>query len=110
MVHTAFRFLHKALARRQDFMQKRRRLQMKHNKETTPSTEKEREDFWLEIGPASAYYGTDSYETARENGDASPDGKRLGFDGAEPGTGPRGAAPDSPALEPWDDLPPIDRP
>ena len=61
---------------------------MKHNKETTPSTEKEREDFWLEIGPASAYYGTDSYETARENGDASPDGKRLGFDGAEPGTGP----------------------
>ncbi len=60
--------------------------------------------------PASAYYGTDSYETARENGDASPDGKRLGFDGAEPGTGPRGTAPDSPALEPWDDLPPIDRP
>ena len=74
---------------------------MKHNKETTPITEKEREDFWLEIGPASAYYGTDSYETARENGDASPDGKRLGFDGAEPSTGPRGAAPDSPALEPW---------
>ena len=30
-------------------MQKRRRLQMKNNKETTPSTEKEREDFWLEI-------------------------------------------------------------
>ena len=30
---------------------------MKHNKETAPSTEKEREDFWLEIGPASAYYG-----------------------------------------------------
>ena len=74
---------------------------MKNNKETAPITEKEREDFWLEIGPASAYYGTDSYETARENGDASPDGKRLGFDGAEP---------DSPALEPWDDLPPIDRP
>ena len=66
---------------------------MKHNKETTPITEKEREDFWLEIGPASAYYG-----------------KRLGFDGAEPGTNPRGTAPDSPVLEPWDDLPPIDRP
>ena len=61
---------------------------MKHNKETTPSTEKEREDFWLEIGPASAYYGTDSYETARENGDASPDGKRLGF-GPTPADGPR---------------------
>ena len=49
----------------------------------TPSRE-EREDFWLEIGPASAYYGTDSYETARENGDASPDGKARGFEGAEP--------------------------
>ncbi len=48
---------------------------MKHSKETAPITEKEREDFWLEIGPASAYYGTDSYETAKENGDASPDGK-----------------------------------
>ena len=83
---------------------------MKNKKETAPSTEKEREDFWLEIGPASAYYGTDSYETAKENGDASPDGKRLGFDGAEPGTGSRGTAPESPALEPWDDLPPIDRP
>ena len=31
---------------------------MKNNKETAPITEKEREDFWLEIGPASAYYGT----------------------------------------------------
>ena len=49
----------------------------------TPSRE-EREDFWLEIGPASAYYGTDSYETAKENGDASPDGKARGFEGAEP--------------------------
>ena len=77
---------------------------MKNSKETAPITEKEREDFWLEIGPASAYYGTDSYETARENGDASPDGKRLGF------AGPREGAPDSPVLEPWDDLPPIDRP
>ena len=46
---------------------------MKNKKETAPTTEKERENFWLEIGPASAYYGTDSYETAKENGDASPD-------------------------------------
>ena len=60
-------------------MQKRRRLQMKNKKETEPTTEKEREDFWLEIGPASAYYGTDSYETAKENGDASPDGKAGGL-------------------------------
>ena len=30
---------------------------MKNKKETAPTTEKEREDFWLEIGPASAYYG-----------------------------------------------------
>ena len=57
---------------------------MKHKKETAPTTEKERENFWLEIGPASAYYGTDSYETAKENGDASPDGKARGFEGAEP--------------------------
>ena len=53
---------------------------MKNKKETEPTTEKEREDFWLEIGPASAYYGTDSYETAKENGDASPDGKARGFE------------------------------
>ena len=38
---------------------------MKNKKETAPTTEKERENFWLEIGPASAYYGTDSYETAK---------------------------------------------
>ena len=50
---------------------------MKNKKETAPTTEKERENFWLEIGPASAYYGT-------ENGDASPDGKARGFEGAEP--------------------------
>ena len=56
---------------------------MKNKKETAPTTEKERENFWLEIGPASAYYGTDSYETAKENGDASPDGKARGFEGAE---------------------------
>ena len=29
---------------------------MKNKKETSPTTEKERENFWLEIGPASAYY------------------------------------------------------
>ena len=38
---------------------------MKNKKETAPTTEKERENFWLEIGPASAYYGTDSYERKR---------------------------------------------
>ena len=38
---------------------------MKNKKETAPTTEKERENFWLEIGPASAYYGTDSYETEK---------------------------------------------
>lgn len=58
---------------------------MKNEKDAAPVTEEEREDFWLEIGPAGAYYGTDSYETAKENGDASPDGKTLGFEGAEPG-------------------------
>ena len=45
----------------------------------------EPEDFWLELGPPSAYYGTDAYDTARREGDASPDAKRLGWTGAEPG-------------------------
>lgn len=52
---------------------------MKNKKETAPTTEKERENFWLEIGPASAYYGTDSYETAKENGDASRMAKPEGL-------------------------------
>ena len=77
-------------------------------KDEFPVTPEEREDFWLEIGPASAYYGIDSYFTARENGDASQDGKRLGFSGAEPGAVPSPPAEDL-ALEPWDDVPPIDR-
>lgn len=47
----------------------------------------EPEDFWLELGPPSAYYGTEAYDTARQNGDASPDAKRLGWTGAEPGEG-----------------------
>ena len=37
----------------------------------TPSRE-EREDFWLDLGPASAYEGLDCCETARRDGDASP--------------------------------------
>ena len=57
---------------------------MKNKKETAPTTEKERENFWLENGPASAKSGTDSYEPAKENGDARPDGNARGFDGAEP--------------------------
>ena len=40
----------------------------------TPSRE-EREDFWLDLGPASAYEGLDCCETARRDGDASPDGR-----------------------------------
>ena len=51
----------------------------------------EPEDFWLELGPPSAYYGTDAYDTARREGDASPDAKRLGWTGAEPGRGDREA-------------------
>lgn len=57
----------------------------------------EPEDFWLELGPASAYYGTDAYDTALQEGDASPDAKRLGWTGAEPGKGS------------LDDVPPEDR-
>ena len=41
-------------------MQKRRRLQMKNKKETAPTTEKERENFWLEKGTARGYYATES--------------------------------------------------
>ena len=48
----------------------------------TPSRE-EREDFWLDLGPASAYEGLDCCETARRDGDASPDGLAHGFKGAE---------------------------
>ncbi|HJB59202.1 MAG TPA: hypothetical protein H9771_06055 [Candidatus Faecalibacterium faecipullorum] len=43
------------------------------------------EDFWLELGPPAAYYGTDAYQRAKREGDASPDGERLGYTGAEPG-------------------------
>ena len=48
-------------------------------------------------GPASAYYGMDAYDTALREGDASPDAKRLGWTGAEPGKGS------------LDDVPPQDR-
>ena len=51
----------------------------------------EPEDFWLELGPPSAYYGTVAYDTARREGDASPDAKRLGWTGAEPGRDDREA-------------------
>ena len=50
----------------------------------------EPEDFWLELGPPSAYYGTDAYDAARQNGDASPDAERLGWTGAEPVAGGQG--------------------
>lgn len=60
-------------------------------------TQEELEDFWLEIGPASAYTGLPSYGTALENGDASPDAELLGWSGAEDG------------LEELDDVPPEDR-
>ena len=66
-------------------MQKRRRFADEKQKETAPTTEKERENFWLEIGPASAYYGTDSYETAkRKTAMPARMAKPGGFEGAEP--------------------------
>ena len=43
----------------------------------TPSKE-EREDFWLDLGPASAYEGLDCCETARRDGEASPAGLHNG--------------------------------
>ena len=53
----------------------------------TPSRE-EREDFWLDLGPASAYEGLDCCETARRDGDASPDGLAHGFEEPERPRGP----------------------
>lgn len=67
-------------------------------------TQQQKEDFWLELGPAGAYYGIDSYDTALKNGDASPDADRLGWPGAEPG---RDALDEED--EALDDVPPIDR-
>lgn len=66
-------------------------------------TEQEKEDFWLEIGPASAYYGMDCQFAALRNGDASPDAQRLGWTGAEPGLT------EEEAEEALDDVPPEDR-
>lgn len=95
-------------------------MQEKMN-ENGPS-QQEKEDFWLELGPSSAYYGLDSYDTAVENGDASPDGKLLDWEGAEPGMGAQSFAappdeaepvvmenPELHALEWLDDVPPEDR-
>lgn len=87
----------------------------------TNLTPEEREDFWLEVGPRSAYTGLDAYETATKNGDVSPDGALLGWPGAEPGQDPAEnmAPPDDlpedlteeelAALDSLDDVPPIDR-
>ena len=93
----------------------------------TPSRE-EREDFWLDLGPVSAYEGLDCCETARRDGDASPDGLAHGFEGAEgpedlvapPDDDPDGEPvphlPPQLKAEEWldvmgspDDVPPIDR-
>ena len=59
------------------------------------------EDFWLELGPGSAFEGMECQNAALENGDVSPDGQLLGWQGAE-------KAPHKP-MEEWDDVPPIDR-
>ena len=80
-----------------DCMQQRRLLLMTDRTEKDTARLPQPEDFWLELGPPSAYYGTDAYETALREGDASPDAKRLGWTGAEPGRGSQ------------DDTPPADR-
>ena len=40
----------------------------------------EPEDFWLELGPPSAYYGTDAYDTARRGRGRIPRRKAPGLD------------------------------
>ncbi|MBQ7859250.1 MAG: hypothetical protein IJ347_03830 [Faecalibacterium sp.] len=47
-------------------------------------TKNERDDFWLSLGPAAEYYGMPCEDTAAQNGDASPDGRLHGYNGAEP--------------------------
>ncbi|MFQ9188349.1 MAG: hypothetical protein ACLR3V_02935 [Faecalibacterium prausnitzii] len=71
----------------------------------TPSRE-EREDFWLDLGPASAYEGLDCCETARRDGDASPDGLAHGFEGAESPEDLVAPPDDDPDSEPVPHLPP----
>jgi hypothetical protein len=46
--------------------------------------EKERNDFWLELGPVDAF--ADMGCQAAWDGDASPDGKRRGYTGAQDAT------------------------
>lgn len=92
----------------------------KHKQNHTPEpSAKEVEDFWLEIGPSASFAGLESYGTALANGDVSPDGRRLGWEGAEPGTDPADLVappddipeltPELEALEGLDDVPPMDR-
>ena len=81
------------------------------NAKTEAEEAREREDFWLEIGPRSAYRGLDCYERAVREGDASPDGERLGFEGAEKDDRAQSALSAMPALpvppdEAWP-LPPV---
>lgn len=47
----------------------------------------ERDLFWLDLGPAAEYAGMPCAGTAAQGGDASPDGRLHGFDGAENGCG-----------------------
>lgn len=75
------------------------------NKKNNSFTPEEEENFWLELGPPSAYIGLDAYQTARREGDASPDGKRLGFTGAEP----KNTAVLPETENSLDDVPPMDR-
>lgn len=67
------------------------------------------EDFWLEIGPPCSYLGLNAWDAALREGDASPDGKRRGFSGAEPGQAPADTAVLPETENSLDDVPPIDR-
>ena len=58
---------------------------MKKQKQDAEPAPQEMEEFWLELGPAEAYEGMECHDAAVKNGDASPDGKRLGWPGAQPG-------------------------
>ncbi len=60
-------------------------MENQNNQHEKDKKEQERANFWIDVGPASGYIGTIAEETARKNGDISPDGHRFHWEGGEDG-------------------------